>query len=90
MSIGRGFLSLQGNASYSLYLVHPFVLQAVGKVTMMLGLNHTWPGIIVIAATMPVASIILATAFHVAVEKPLSRWLSPAGTKSPRLRAEAT
>lgn len=68
------WLIFQGDASYALYLIHPFALQAVGKVSIVLGINRTLPGIYVTLAVMIAAAAIAATLFHVLVERPVHRY----------------
>jgi exopolysaccharide production protein ExoZ len=66
-------VQLQGDASYSLYLTHIFVFQAVGKLTVATGLNQSWAGLVVSMAAAVIASGVAATLFHLQVERPLNR-----------------
>lgn len=63
----------QGDASYALYLIHPFALQAVGKVSIVLGINRTLPGIYATLLAMIAASAIAAALFHRWFERPVHR-----------------
>ena len=66
-------LRRQGDASYSLYLTHPFVLQGCGKAMIILGLNATITGTLLgLAATSFVVAFI-GTTVHQLVEKPMLR-----------------
>ena len=76
-SVGSGWLERQGDASYALYLVHPFVLQCVGKLAIVSGLNRTAAGLGLTVDAMLIASGIAATIFHRQVERPLARRLRP-------------
>ncbi|MDQ6703410.1 MAG: acyltransferase [Pseudomonadota bacterium] len=73
ISVGDGALRLQGDASYSLYLLHPFVLLAIGKLAIMSRLNTTTAGLCVTLMCMFSGAVIAATAFHLIVERPLTR-----------------
>ena len=73
LSIGRSWLSDQGDASYSLYLIHPFVLQVVGKIAILSGLKAT--GLFVIVVGMFVSCGMVAAIFHHTVESPINRFL---------------
>ncbi len=75
------WLVFQGDASYALYLIHPFALQVVGKISILLGINRTLPGIYATLLAMVAASAIAAALFHVLFERPVhrrARWLLPA------------
>jgi exopolysaccharide production protein ExoZ len=75
MSIGEGLVSRQGDASYSLYLLHPLAIQFVGKASIMSGLNRSATGLVATVIAMLVVSGLCGTAFHRWVEKPLTRWV---------------
>ena len=67
----RGLVVL-GDASYALYLVHPFALRLVREVLHRLGLApalHPWGGMVV----MLLASVAAALLVHRLVERPLTR-----------------
>ena len=65
---------LQGEASYSLYLVHGFVLPVVGFAVVRLHLpNLALGAVIVVAATG--SSVIASTVTHIYVERPLTNVL---------------
>jgi exopolysaccharide production protein ExoZ len=82
MKVPRGFVVL-GDSSYSLYLIHPFVVPAVGKLWVALQLSeHASPVILFSAAFL--CALAAGHASFVAIEKPITRWLmrtwrSPAG-----------
>jgi exopolysaccharide production protein ExoZ len=64
-------LLLLGNASYSMYLTHPFVTQATQKVGKLLGLTPL-VAIVLMAVTL-VAVCLLGIATHLAIERPLTK-----------------
>jgi exopolysaccharide production protein ExoZ len=69
----HGFVLRQGDASYSLYLLHPFVLQSVGKVGILSGLTATGPGVAATVALAGVASLMAAEWCYRRVELPMTR-----------------
>ncbi|HEY0943665.1 MAG TPA: acyltransferase [Opitutaceae bacterium] len=64
-------LCLGGDASYALYLSHPFALNLVAMGWEMHELEAPWVFVIV-SCTLALA---LATAVHLALERPLAAWL---------------
>lgn len=74
LAIEARWVIFQGDASYALYLIHPFVLQAVGKAAIVLGINRTLPGIYGTLALMIVAAAVAAAVFHVLFERPVHRY----------------
>jgi exopolysaccharide production protein ExoZ len=87
----RGLVFL-GNASYALYLVHPFALRFGREVLVRLSLApalHPWGSLAVLVA----ASVVAALLVHRFVERPLTRWaravLDP-GRAQNRVRAAPT
>jgi peptidoglycan/LPS O-acetylase OafA/YrhL len=69
-------LGLLGDASYSIYLTHPFTLGPCYKMLNALGLSAPTPFNIVIALTFcTVASAGVGVAVHFLVEKPLLKWM---------------
>lgn len=68
-----------GDASYALYLAHPFVLQVVGKLALVGGLTATTGGIALSILIMIAASIACGFFVHEWVEKPLTARLRAAG-----------
>ena len=87
----RGLVVL-GDASYALYLVHPFALRLGREVLVRLGLApalHPWGGL----AVMVAASVVAALLVHRFVERPLTRWaravLDPRDAQN-RVRAAPT
>jgi peptidoglycan/LPS O-acetylase OafA/YrhL len=71
--LGRitAMLALGGDASYSLYLIHPFAIKMLGIVASKLHMPLI--GIFVFGM---VAAVLVSVVFHLQVEKPLGRWLS--------------
>jgi len=67
------FLVRIGDASYSLYLVHWFVLPPVGRVWAKSGLGHYLPGDVLVVLGI-VASVGAALIVHRYLEDPLIRW----------------
>jgi exopolysaccharide production protein ExoZ len=82
-------LVLLGDASYVLYLTHPFVISAFGKIAIAFGIARP----AAVAAWLILALVIsclAAAVFHVVIERPLLRALTRAhfaGTKSARATA---
>ena len=64
-----GWLLLVGNASYALYLVHPFPMRALRVVAFHLALP---PGGYLAAASA--SCLVAAIALHLLVEQPILRW----------------
>jgi exopolysaccharide production protein ExoZ len=62
-----------GDASYSLYLVHPFATQSVGKLASRLGFHTPFWAVIMIVIALAAATV-LALLTHRFIEQPLSRW----------------
>ncbi|MCJ2057861.1 acyltransferase [Methylobacterium sp. J-048] len=87
----RGLVIL-GDASYALYLVHPFALRLGREALLRLGLApvlHPWGGL----AAMLAASVAVALLVHRFVERPLSRWVRDRldhGAAQNRVRAAPT
>ncbi len=82
-------LTILGDASYALYLVHPFALRLVREGLLRLGLApvlHPWGGMVLMLA----GSVAAALLVHRLVERPLTRWartrLDPAQAQN-RVRA---
>jgi exopolysaccharide production protein ExoZ len=84
------WLLLVGNASYALYLVHPFPMRAVRVIFARMALP---PGVAIPAyliGTMLLCTL-LAIALHLLVEQPISRrFRRGANVASPYERADAT
>lgn len=76
----KKMLILGGDASYVLYLSHPFVINVVGIVWSKLKMhgNAAYIGVAMSAA------VIAAVIIHVYFERPLSRWLTGVIFRSPR------
>jgi peptidoglycan/LPS O-acetylase OafA/YrhL len=64
-------LALGGDASYALYLTHPFAIKVSGVITSKLGMPLT-----VVFICGMAAAVLASVAVHLLVEKPLGRWLS--------------
>ncbi|SEH72409.1 Peptidoglycan/LPS O-acetylase OafA/YrhL, contains acyltransferase and SGNH-hydrolase domains [Methylobacterium sp. 275MFSha3.1] len=84
----RGLVAL-GDASYALYLVHPFALRLVREALLRLGLApalHPWASMALMLAGSAAAALVV----HRLVERPLTRalrrWLDP-GAPQNRVRA---
>jgi exopolysaccharide production protein ExoZ len=75
LHVGKGWLTAQGDASYSLYLIHPFVLQAIGELAVRTGVNETLAGLCITVVVMFAASVVIATMFHRLVERPITDML---------------
>lgn len=80
--ISTAFAAL-GDASYSLYLVHPFVLPAVAKAWVLLGLQEHFAADSYVG-TATAASCALALCTYHVIERPLG--LALAGKKSAKTR----
>lgn len=80
ISSGRGFLAAEGDASYSLYLVHPFVLQAVGKASIVSGINRSVPGLVATVVVMVATCALAARFVHRHIEAPLTAKKVPLST----------
>ncbi|WP_190303200.1 MULTISPECIES: acyltransferase family protein [Methylomonas] len=64
-----------GDSSYSLYLVHPFLVPAMGKVWMALHLHERLaPAVLFIVAF--ICSITAGHMLYLVIEKPITQWLS--------------
>jgi exopolysaccharide production protein ExoZ len=63
------FVQLVGAASYSLYLIHPFITQAGAKLTAHL---HGAPEILGVTALCWAATVPAAILVHLAIERPLT------------------
>ncbi|MDY6949224.1 MAG: acyltransferase [Pseudomonadota bacterium] len=64
---------LLGDASYSLYLVHIFVFAAVGKASVVIGLNQSFSGLVITIAAAVGGSLVASLLFHLFVERPLNQ-----------------
>lgn len=74
LSVAASFAARLGDASYALYLLHPFGLRAVREALARTGLADwlgPWPSLaLMVAFTVPVALVAYAL-----VERPLTRWV---------------
>lgn len=73
-TIGWGWLLLLGEASYAVYLVHPFVIKAASIVYAKLGINAL-PVHAAALIGLYVLVAVIGIAFHILVERPAIRWL---------------
>ena len=73
-------LLLAGDASYALYLVHPFPMRALRVLTARLHLPEPAAAPIYVLVTLAVC-LGLAIALHLLVEQPLLRWARPVATR---------
>ncbi|WP_078058351.1 acyltransferase family protein [Rhizobium rhizosphaerae] len=65
------FLALGGDASYALYLTHPFTIKLLGALGLKMGLSLTgifWLGLLL--------TVIVALLVHLLVERPITRFLN--------------
>jgi exopolysaccharide production protein ExoZ len=77
MTVPKLFVAL-GDSSYSLYLVHPFIVPALGKVWVALHLSQKWPAACLAVLAFGCA-LVAGYVLYIAIEKPITRWLSTAG-----------
>ena len=73
--LDRPWLSLLGDASFSIYLVHPFALQIIGKLSLKLGLHGTLLLDAVSVLCAGSAAVLGGIFAHAQVEKPIDQWL---------------
>lgn len=82
-------LALVGDASYALYLVHPFVIRALREVSVRLGMGSPLLFIAIALAGSVAAALII----HRGFEKPVTQWLrlifSPGTSQPSRSRPQA-
>ena len=64
-----------GNSSYSLYLVHPFLIPALGKTWWAFHLGNTLSPFVLFISGFCIA-ILAGHASYLAIEKPITQWLS--------------
>jgi exopolysaccharide production protein ExoZ len=69
------FLLRQGDASFALYLVHPFVLQALGKASVIAGIVMGVAAQLAFCGLTFLVAGVVGLAFHHRIEKPMGRWL---------------
>ncbi|WP_164857316.1 acyltransferase family protein [Sphingomonas crocodyli] len=75
IKIKDGWLMHEGNASYSLYLIHPFVLQFVAKVAKVMHFGGGYLASFGLAAVMLITSGVAARLLYSKLEQPLSEIL---------------
>lgn len=68
----RAPLVLCGDASYAIYLTHPFTLNAVALIWARAGFSTPW----VYVAVASVLSIIVGVAIHLLIERPMTKYLN--------------
>lgn len=88
-SVGDGWLKRQGDASYSLYLLHPFVLQTVGKAWLVAHVGVGVGRLAVLVVLMLLASGISGTLLHLYVERPMTEAIRRAFDRHEARRALA-
>ena len=72
---GIRLFQLLGGASYSLYLVHPFVVIAITKAAARMHLTDNIAGLLSSAITAVALACVVAVVTHRFVEMPMTRWL---------------
>jgi exopolysaccharide production protein ExoZ len=82
-SVKNRLVLAQGDASYSTYLTHPFILQAAGKLAIATGIVATTAGVAATVAAMVVGVAMTGVGFHKLVELPLTRALKRWATSRP-------
>jgi len=70
LTVGRGFLMRQGDASYAIYLVHPFILQFIGKLAVVTGIAASNIGLAATTLVMLIASGFGGTIFYRCLDAP--------------------
>ncbi|MET3924734.1 acyltransferase [Devosia sp. 2618] len=72
---------LLGNASYSIYLIHPYVIQAIDLATRPITTNA--PALQIAIAVLSIAAICaISVATYLTVERPTQRWLKALAGRS--------
>ena len=82
----KKLLVFGGDASYSLYLSHPFTINAIAAVMRRLGIVS--PHLYVLISF--VAAMLVAAACYIWLEKPVYSLLSKVGKRRPRAESAAT
>ena len=72
LALGRGLVSLIGDASYSIYLTHFFVTQAGTKLWSHCSAKAPWSASLAAEAAVVVTSLALGVIVYKFVEQPLS------------------
>ncbi len=72
VTVGGRWLLLLGDASYSIYLTHPFVTRLAQKAGPLVGLTPA-PAATLIAGTL-VAVCVVGVVTHLGLERPMTRW----------------
>lgn len=70
--ISSPFVLLQGDASFSTYLSHAFVLQLAGKVMIVTGINATIAGTVIGFSVTAIVIGVIGTLIYWTLEKPMS------------------
>jgi exopolysaccharide production protein ExoZ len=73
ITIGRGWLARQGDASYSLYLIHVFVIAGLAQASLGMHLTRSSAGLVVTAVAMFACCGVVGTLLHRYVENPINR-----------------
>ncbi|MCJ2182023.1 acyltransferase [Novosphingobium sp. 1949] len=86
------WLQGQGDASYSIYLLHPFILQIVGKLWLLLHLTERVGGVSTMVLVMVGLVCLCGTLFHHRIEKPVTErlrgWVDYRRESGTRIEAE--
>jgi exopolysaccharide production protein ExoZ len=72
LTVSSPLLLLLGNASYSIYLTHPFVTQAAQKAGKLLGLTPVVTVLLIVMTLLAVCVVGVGT--HLVIERPLTRF----------------
>lgn len=75
-SVAVRALILGGDASYALYLTHPFAIKGAGAIARKLGIMSTAPWLFI--ALVAGGAIVIAVLVHLYCELPMLRWLNRA------------
>lgn len=81
------WLSLLGDSSYSLYLIHTPLISILCKLAIYIGLAGTSGGLITYPIVLS-ACVLFSLAFHLIIEKPILRSLSSSTSNATTVQAE--
>jgi peptidoglycan/LPS O-acetylase OafA/YrhL len=73
-------LAVLGDASYALYLVHPFVIRGMREAALRLGLHAPVPYIVLALAASVIAALLVYRFFEKPATRLVRRWLSSASS----------
>ncbi|WP_248313152.1 acyltransferase [Bosea sp. F3-2] len=77
-------LAAVGDASYALYLVHPFVIRGMREVALRIGLHAPMPYIVLALTGAVVAAVLLYRFFEKPATRLVRRWLGSRGGRHAR------